>query len=100
MGDDAELFERLREVRREISAERELPAYMVCTAEPLRPGDAIGPMGAVGQMDAAELLLFQAAAGRLRFRAVHRPRAAFSFSGRIVSLPGVTLSVIPDRRDA
>ena len=36
VGDDAELFERLREVRREISAERELPAYMVCTDKALR----------------------------------------------------------------
>lgn len=36
VGDDAELFEHLREVRREISAERELPAYMVCTDKALR----------------------------------------------------------------
>ena len=36
MGDDAELFERLRELRRELAIERGWAPYMVCTDKALR----------------------------------------------------------------
>lgn len=36
MGDDVELFERLRELRRELAAEREVPPYIVCNDKALR----------------------------------------------------------------
>lgn len=36
MGDDVELFERLRELRRELAAEREVPPYIVASDATLR----------------------------------------------------------------
>ena len=36
VGDDVELFERLRELRRELAAEREVPPYIVCNDKTLR----------------------------------------------------------------